>query len=410
MDEFTVMLTSSVKATGQEWPYVTIPDFERRAAASMEATIGYLMEYIVEAPGGSLEALEAWNNFTNDNDWYYESCEVAGVEPVPFPELLTVPDPNVLGKQYPVLPNLTEELIPPVVLSKRQSSPPFHDSFRYKESFNTIQYRRLTYMKETHRTSRGRIFNFDRYIESQTVTDPTNFYMVPIFDNFSDEKQVVGFITLLLRWQDHFANVLHDSAIGIRVVLENTAGQNHTYQIDGNKASYLGDEALYDKKYEDIGVKAGVNVDLEDYENGDLDPNNCFYVMTIYPSDELREQYDTNKPLLFTLGVLGVFIFTSLVFLLYDRLVQRRQDTVLASAEKTDAIVSSLFPSQFRDRLLEDEKSNVGVFSVENSKKRLRKFMDGVTGEDNVVAGLSLGKPVADLFPDATIMFADIVG
>jgi hypothetical protein len=43
--------------------------------------------------------------------------------------------------------------------------------------------------------------------------------------------------------------------------------------------------------------------------------------------------------------------FTSLVFLLYDRLVERRQKKVMSTAVQSSAIVSSLFPSQVRDRL-----------------------------------------------------------
>jgi hypothetical protein len=43
-------------------------------------------------------------------------------------------------------------------------------------------------------------------------------------------------------------------------------------------------------------------------------------------------------------------VFTSLVFLLYDRLVERRQK-VMSTAVQSSAIVSSLFPSQVRDRL-----------------------------------------------------------
>jgi hypothetical protein len=39
-----------------------------------------------------------------------------------------------------------------------------------------------------------------------------------------------------------------------------------------------------------------------------------------------------------------IFVFTSLVFLLYDRLVERRQQKVMSTAMQSSAIVSSLFP------------------------------------------------------------------
>jgi hypothetical protein len=56
--------------------------------------------------------------------------------------------------------------------------------------------------------------------------------------------------------------------------------------------------------------------------------------------------YVTTDPVIFTVAVL-IFVFTSLVFLLYDRLVERRQKKVMSTAVQSSAIVSSLFPRKF---------------------------------------------------------------
>ena len=79
-----------------------------------------------------------------------------------------------------------------------------------------------------------------------------------------------------------------------------------------------------------------------------------------------------------------VFLFTSSVFLVYDHFVQRRQRVVLDSAERTGAIVSDLFPSKFRSMVEENQMV-----------KRM---------------GEAPTKALADLFPDTTIMVADIQG
>ena len=91
------------------------------------------------------------------------------------------------------------------------------------------------------------------------------------------------------------------------------------------------------------------------------------------------------------------------MFLCYDRLVEHRQKIVLNRAEKSGAIVSSLFPKNVRDRLLKEN---------ENDKKRnfmapthrLKSFLGGdmePRKENNTIA---------DLFPHCTVLFADIVG
>jgi hypothetical protein len=48
-----------------------------------------------------------------------------------------------------------------------------------------------------------------------------------------------------------------------------------------------------------------------------------------------------------------VFIFTAMVFVFYDYLVQRRHNKVMATAKRTNAIAASV-PVNVRDRMLKD--------------------------------------------------------
>jgi class 3 adenylate cyclase len=93
--------------------------------------------------------------------------------------------------------------------------------------------------------------------------------------------------------------------------------------------------------------------------------------------------------------------FAVLMFLVYDRLVERRQAIVLKSANQSSAIVSSLFPRNVTDRLLDiGSDSNKTSFTA---KIRLKSFLNDF--QDN--EGL---QPIADLFPETTVLFADIAG
>ena len=137
--------------------------------------------------------------------------------------------------------------------------------------------------------------------------------------------------------------------------------------------------------------------------------------------------------MVYTVVVVFVFILTSLTFLMYDVLVERRQTTVMSSAQKSNALVSSLFPAQFRDRLLEDAAKNKNVTRKNGQNAFLAKnnYFDSsalataaaASGDDNEsVTGSLAGvlelagnamlntKPLADLFPFVTVMFADIAG
>jgi class 3 adenylate cyclase len=93
--------------------------------------------------------------------------------------------------------------------------------------------------------------------------------------------------------------------------------------------------------------------------------------------------------------------FAVLMFLVYDRLVERRQAIVLKSANQSSAIVSSLFPKSVTDRLLDiGSDSNSRTMTA---KTRLKSFLSD--SQDN--QGL---QPIADLFPETTVLFADIAG
>jgi hypothetical protein len=94
------------------------------------------------------------------------------------------------------------------------------------------------------------------------------------------------------------------------------------------------------------------------------------------------------------------------VFLLYDYTVEQRQRKVLSTAMRTNAIVSSLFPSVVRDRLyptdqnLKDQKP----FRVASSKATLKSFLnDGTSNVETKDASYDIrpsSAPVADLFPE----------
>lgn len=136
-------------------------------------------------------------------------------------------------------------------------------------------------------------------------------------------------------------------------ILENTCGQEFTYHIDGARAHYVGPGAHYDASYEHLMVETGYGALLgsENVNQVLVDQGLCYYNIRIYPSSDLEDSYFTSQPIVLTCIIIGVFLFTSLVFILYDVLVQRRHRVVNDTAVQSSAVVSQLFPDAVREKV-----------------------------------------------------------
>jgi hypothetical protein len=149
---------------------------------------------------------------------------------------------------------------------------------------------------------------------------------------------------------------------------------------------YLGRGDHHDPKYDGMAItrKLDETFSVSRYSGVKLNSDVCFFTLYIYPSDEFRDIYTTNNAIIFSISVVLIFSFVTLVFFIYDANVERRQKVVLNTAEKSSAIVSSLFPSSIRDQMLQPDLSkNMPIHST------------------NVMA---------NLYPDTTIFFADLSG
>jgi class 3 adenylate cyclase len=125
--------------------------------------------------------------------------------------------------------------------------------------------------------------------------------------------------------------------------------------------------------------------------------------------------YSSSRAEIFAAILAAVFITTGMVFFVYVQYVHRRQNKVMATALRTNAIVSSLFPSNVRDRILKEaeeqverEMKNTSPFVA--AKHRLKSFLEDEPEDSRENADVFSTKPIADLFPETTLMIADMVG
>lgn len=215
----------------------------------------------------------------------------------------------------------------------------------------------------------------------------------------------MGFLGATLYWKFYLRNILPPTTASIYCVLTNTLGETLTYRVDGEHAEYIGNTALHDEsyaKYERSSTLGAVVQGLTSaattsYSSVEINFDYMDYTVHVYPSKETEEQFRNNDPLVFTGIIIGVFAFTSLVFVTYDCLVSRRQRIVMDRAVASSAIVSSLYPSQVREQIY---KQTDDAAAGKGDDAAVKSFMSG----DKGVASWSGVKSNAHVYDNTTIL------
>jgi class 3 adenylate cyclase len=247
---------------------------------------------------------------------------------------------------------------------------------------------------------------------------PHSFLMYPVYPSFRRDvsaivmDDLVGFLVVVLQWDRYFTDILQEGVNGMVVVLYSTCGDYYTYRLDGPESIFVGEGDLHDTSYDHMEVDAEFTPFMQ--RNFSDTNDHCEYSIRIYPSKMMEDFYTSYKPVIYTIVVVVVFIFAAMVFEFYDQLVQMRHNKVMTTAKRTNAIAASLFPSNVRDRMWKDaeeqaeqnilKKTHMGVHA--SAKNRLTDYLN----DADEAAKTYESKPIADLFPHTTIMFADIAG
>ena len=161
------------------------------------------------------------------------------------------------------------------------------------------------------------------------------------------------------------------------------------------------EEMIFDSIYQDLSVAGSTN-------------GSCVYKYYVSPTSLYLEDNESSIPIIATVFVAAIFALMAIAFFIYDMFVTRRNNKMVTTAARSNAIVSSIFPSTIRDRLLKDDDgdNNSATGLLLPTKTHLKSFLtkdaDGTEREDD---GLVLNsKPLADLFLSTTVVFIDICG
>jgi hypothetical protein len=165
--------------------------------------------------------------------------------------------------------------------------------------------------------------------------DVDTLVVVPVFANFDDDAPIVGHYFAIVPWEVYFQDELVVGSDPIIAVVHSTCGHDLTFSIHGRNATLLGEEDMHDITYDHLEMTGSL---------ADFAHDTCKYSISVYPTSAYESTYISNNPWLYMLAVFSIFLFTSLSFLVFDCLVQRRQRRLVNTARKQGALVSSLFP------------------------------------------------------------------
>ena len=125
------------------------------------------------------------------------------------------------------------------------------------------------------------------------------------------------------------------------------------------------------------------------------------YFNIFSPSTSSEALYDTDTPETFAIVVACTFAMIAIVVVVYDVFVQRRNNNLIINAARSNAIVTSLFPSHIRDQLLEHRDKEYSQSSGGTKSSKMRSFLTSTESGGSSHAG---AKPLADLFLETTVL------
>ena len=424
---FSAMYTSRY-GPQDTWPNVTMPNFSEQAAGQLDLCEGRALRF---NPIITNETRDGWESFA------IASKGILGADPEKIQHVengIFGKNPPAEGSRYPEV-DVPVWQIAPIETNERAVMFNLHsEKDRMRALDDVIQYKvpALTAILQ---------------LVQDTDLRPSSILFYPVFDQFStvddpDSHEVVGTISIVFSWDVVLASVLPAYIKGMICVIETTNGEVFTWSITGDTATLLGEGDLHDPKYEDQSYTVEADLEGTAERLGNVDFL-ITYKLTMYPSDEMRSQYITNKPAVYTTVIVLIFVCTAAIFLLYDYLVEHRQNKVMKAAARSTKIVEQMFPATFRERMFRDAKKEEEMRRVEeqqirktnrergsvkdrlthlseyvvNPKHRMKQFLVPKTKDqpdfnvpEAIATGGTANEPIADLFPETSIMFCDIVG
>ena len=347
-DILAVGLHLYAKSSNSTWPFVTMPDFAIDAS-KIRSTCDVF--YVAVYPFVESSQKEQWEKYAAENaGWVQEGIEIQSKDDTyhgPIPSDYDVPyyihddeRRERVAKDGPFLPAWQAQ--------------PVDTRYPYNWDIMTLADTRAV---DAVRTSRRVILSqaemwvgwYEDYVApGQDPSEPMSDFYYPILTESTDRVRIyddepsnnnttfLGMLAMSFYWGAMIKGILPEGSNGIMVVFENECNPTFTYRINGPDVEYLGRGDHHDSRFDGMERSAALlDLDLsgsgEEYTGIPINDNFCPFYVRVYPSNDFKNHYETNHASIFAGTAVLIFLFTSLVFIFYDVIVQRRQRKVMAT-------------------------------------------------------------------------------
>jgi class 3 adenylate cyclase len=132
-------------------------------------------------------------------------------------------------------------------------------------------------------------------------------------------------------------------------------------------------------------------------------PKHWAYSFSIFSTSKFEQQYKTRLPIHASISVACTFGLVVLAILLHDWFVHKRDTKVQAVAAASSSIVRTFFPGKIREYMIDEYGHSTNVYD----RPRQPRGSSSLEPKQDIAVR---SRPVASLFVDTTVLYADIVG
>jgi hypothetical protein len=364
IDALLVNIVSFAKYSNSSWPLVTVPDYAVRAAKVRSLSKAVLVgqyHFVTDAERST------WEEYSVANDHWVEQGIQVQQNDETYQGMITT-DYDVRGDIHdqtgtstapgPYLPMWQQA---PIVVPidgapynyNGYSSSGLSMAMEALMSEKVVISKVNNLINPSDPSSEEQVKKSNDYIktymgEDVDETEPFSDIFYPILSNAADSVAVPqdsddslfgGVFSLTFYWRDLLAEILPDGDHGLVVVIGNECDQTFTYKLNGPDVEYVGPGDRHESDFDNVDKQSAI-LDLAALGNSGSyytglpqDNGTCPYFISVYPSQEMRDSYTTNNPIIYAVMAILIFIFTGAYFSIYDSMLEYRQKKVMKSGK-----------------------------------------------------------------------------
>ena len=371
-----MQMSTWAQASNSSWPNIALPDFEVHAGNARLITGAQSISVISIVQDE--QQRPDYESFVQDNlDWLGGDESEESI----YPEIFRI-----------VLNERESETPPGPYFPYFQSNPAIASAVNFNTGSSSLLSEEVQATLNSNQVLLGKELTLIRSPIEGLFPDqegPILPIYLPIFESLEGDRASLALISALLGWSTLLQDLSSSDEGGYIAVIVNAFSGAVTFEINEKTSSFVGRGDLHEEKFNKY--EASFPFDSL-FESGgqriDINDSYCPYTLNIYPSQTLRDSYESDRALLYTLAVGLLFAVTLIFFLVFNKVVEYRQRQVMQHALEARAVVASLFPAGVREQLLEEQRD----LNREKGKKEKEKK----TVVDKLPASIQSSGPSSD--------------